>query len=105
MTVWEARVLPTATSPGEAHRDMRREKEREKERQIKSERESGRKRQRYSAKKKAGAKTARLRRKGAREEQHNGCGFHHSEGCWLRVGEWEASSPMVLAAAMLCLLA
>lgn len=85
-------MLPTATSPGEAHRDMGREKQGGKERQIKSEKENGR--QRYSAKKKEGAKTARLRRMGVREEQNNGCGLHHSKGCWLGVGEWEASRPV-----------
>ena len=33
-------------------------------------------------------------REGMREEQHSGYGFHHSESCWLGVGEWEASSPI-----------
>lgn len=79
-------MLPTATSPGEAHRDMGSEKQGEKERQIKSEKENGR--QTYSAKKnKEGAKTARLRRMRVREEQNNGCGIHPSKGCRLGVGE------------------
>lgn len=59
-------MLPTATSPGEAHRDTGREEQREKGSQIETERESGRKKQRCSAKKKkkAGAKTVRLRGRG-----------------------------------------
>lgn len=91
-------MLPTATSSGEAHGDMGREKQSEKGSQIETERESGR--QRCNAKKKSRGENRE--REGAREKQHSGYGFHHSEGCWLRVGEWEAS--MGLAVAMLCLL-
>lgn len=45
-------------------------------------------------KKKSRGKNSETEREGVREEQHSGYGFHHSEGCWLGVGEWEASSPV-----------
>lgn len=55
-------------------------------------------RDRGAVQKKEGKKSrginSKTEREGAREEQHSGYGFHHSEGCWLGVGEWEASSPL-----------
>lgn len=88
-------MLPTATSPGEAHRDMGRKKQRkgepDRDRQGKWEKEV----EVHCKKKKSSrGKNSETEREGAREEQHCGYGFHISEGCWLGVGEWEASSPV-----------
>lgn len=61
-------------------------------------RAGGRKRQRLRGE---GGREGGQGRGEARAERHNGCGFHHAEGCWLPV--WATGKPRVpwrLAAAM-----